>query len=189
MQRSVLERNWAMLSWELRNATELLVSTMSCTFQITSQHPKHNRLASLETRKSSRRLILVFMLWWSSLTVVVRPFYECPTIRTGSYNSSRYCSSSSLNSLPLAASASSILSTLEKPMIGLETRLLIHARATWLIFQSCFFAISSTRPMIFLSRSLLPELWLPAFCSPSERVVEPKAEGGRARWPRQRGAH
>ena len=125
----------------------------------------------------------------SKFKIIARLLYEWPTILTGSYSSSRYFSSSSLNSLPRAASASSILSTLENPIMGLATRLLIHANATWLIFQSCFFAISSTRPIICLSRSVLPEVWLAAVFSPSERVVEPNADGGRARWPRQRGAH
>jgi hypothetical protein len=108
---------------------------------------------------------------------------------TGTYSSSRYFSSSSVSSLPRASSASSMRATLEKPMMGLETRLLIHASATWLIFQSCFFASSSTRSMICLSLFWRPVLSWSAFSSPSERVVEPNADGGRARWPLHRGAH
>src|SRR5690348_6655675 len=80
-------------------------------------------------------------------------------------------------------------STLENPMIGLDTLLLIHASATWLIFQPCFFASSSTRSMILRSASVCPDSDVPVFFSPSERVVVPKAEAGRARLPRQRGAH
>jgi hypothetical protein len=108
---------------------------------------------------------------------------------TGTYSSSRYFSSSSVNSLPRTSIASSMRSTVERPMMGLDTRLLIHASATWAIFQSRFFAISSTRSMICLSLFWRPVLSWPAFSSPSERMVEPEVPGGRARWPLQRGAH
>ena len=118
----------------------------------------------------------------------VRPTtYEWPCILTGTYNSSRYFSSSSLNSLPLTSNASSIRATLLNPTIGLATRLQIHASATVPIFQLCFLASSSTRPMIFLSTSLLPENVVPFFCSPSDREVLPNADTGRARCPLQSG--
>lgn len=115
--------------------------------------------------------------------------YECPTILLVSYNSSRYFSSSSLSTFPLTSNASSILPSLLNPIIGLVTLLLIHASATVLILQPCFSANSCTRAMILRSVSVDPVDWFAASFSPAERVVEPNCEGGRARWPRQRGAH
>jgi hypothetical protein len=59
-------------------------------------------------------------------------------------------------------------------MMGEATRLLIQARATELMLQPCFFANSSTRSMVFLSASFWgPVVDVPAFFSPSERIVSP----------------
>jgi hypothetical protein len=92
----------------------------------------------------------------------------------GVYSSSRYFSSSSVSVLPRASSASSILFSELKPMMGEATRLLIQARATELMLQPCFFANSSTRSMVFLSASFWgPVVDVPAFFSPSERIVSP----------------
>lgn len=108
-----------------------------------------------------------------------RALYECPMIRRGVYSSSRYFSSSSVSVLPLASSASSILFSELKPMMGDAMRLLIHAKATVLMLQPFFFANSSTRSTVFLSFSVKEEL--PLFFSPCERIVSPKADAGRAR--------
>lgn len=118
------------------------------------------------------------------------PIYECPTMFLGVYSSSRYFSSSSVNSLPRASSASSILFTELNPIMGDVTRLLIQASATELMLQPCFLASSSTRSIVFLSASICgPVVYEPACFSPSERIVSPYADAGRAKWPRQRGAH
>jgi len=54
------------------------------------------------------------------------------------------------------------------------TRLLIQASATELMLQPCFFANSSTRSIVFLSASICgPVVDVPAFFSPSERIVSP----------------
>jgi hypothetical protein len=124
-----------------------------------------------------------YWIFYGDLPLLVRPqfVYECPWIGTGLYSSSRYFSSSSVNVKPLAPKASSILSAVLKPIIGDVTLLLIQARATWEIFHSCFFASSSTRSMIFLSVSWEPVVAVLLSFSAEERVVEPKAEAGRAR--------
>ncbi|KAI7052475.1 hypothetical protein KC352_g45538, partial [Hortaea werneckii] len=71
-------------------------------------------------------------------------FHFLPAPLSKLYSISLYFSSSTLNTLPLASSAYSILSTLENPIIGLETLRLIHANATWLIFHPFRSATSCT---------------------------------------------
>ena len=79
----------------------------------------------------------------------------CPQIGRSTYGSSRKRSSSSVKVLPLDSTASSILSTLLNPMIGLVTLLFIQTRATWLIFQPFFSASSWTRPIIASSSAVI----------------------------------
>lgn len=114
---------------------------------------------------------------------VVDPLHPWPIMFFGTYSSSKYFASSSVNILPLTCNASSILSTLLNPMIGLLTPLCrSHDIATWLIAHPFFLASSSTRPMVFPSASDNGEL-------PVDRVVVPLTLSGRARLPCARGPH
>ena len=114
-------------------------------------------------------------------------------IPLGIYSSSKYFSSSSLNVLSFTVIISSILSTELKPTMGLAILLLIHANATWLMGQLFFSAISWTRLMMAWSTSEVPVTLCAgagsAAFSLADRVVDPYEDGGRARCPRQSGAH
>ena len=114
---------------------------------------------------------------------VMDPLHPWPIIFFGKYSSSKYLCSSSVNALSLACNASSILSTLPSPIIGLLTPLCrSHDIATWLIAHPFFLASSSTRRMIFPSASVRGGL-------PVDRVVVPLTLCGRARLPCARGPH
>ena len=138
-----------------------------------------NHIASIA--RSSRRSFAVRIFYISS--TIVDPFHPWPIMFFGKYSSSKYLCSSSANSLLLTCNASSTLSRLLNPMIGLLTPLCSsHDNATWLIVHPFFLANSSTRPTIFLSAS-------DRGGAPVDRVVVPLTLNGRARLPCARGPH
>jgi hypothetical protein len=110
--------------------------------------------------------------------------YVCPLTAFGTYNSSKYFPSTSLNFFPFTSRASSILSILSNPIRGLLTLVHNHTNATCAIVHPLFSATSSTRSMILQSTA-----GSPFAASGPERIVDPSLERGCARFPRERAAH
>lgn len=100
---------------------------------------------------------------------------------TTTHGSSKYLISSSVSLNPVMM-ASSTLSTLDAPMMGLDTFEPTHASAIWAIDRWYFLDSSSTRSMMILSAAVSPWCHGKAFAA-RVRLVSTGWECGRPRSP------